>query len=138
MELLQNVDQLVKTEFEVYMKGAITREITRTAVKVGVQVALGILSENVSDWRTQYALKASQVVAAGWMAATVGADVRSWRSLPKNVYVARTDKPASGVLSVSCGRVNIPVSVPPGGNSAVFVRIPTPKAAPSVRVVNLP
>ena len=38
---IENVDHLVRTEYDVYMRGALAREITRVIVKVGLQVALG-------------------------------------------------------------------------------------------------
>ena len=41
---LQDVDALLKTEFDVYFRGALTREITRTVVKAGV-LSVSLLSK---------------------------------------------------------------------------------------------
>ena len=138
MTELVDMDAKLKTEFDVYFRAALTRELTRTAVKVGSQVALGVVAENLNDWRTQYALKASQLAVAAWAASTVGADTRSWTTLPKKVHVARIDRPADGkvVLSGANGPL-AEINVPPG-NSMVFVSKPSPQAVPSVKVVTYP
>ena len=138
MTELVDMDAKLKTEFDVYFRAALTREITRTTVKIGSQVALGVVAENLNDWRTQYALKASQIAVAAWAASTVGADTRSWTTLPKKVHVARIDRPADGkvVLSGANGPL-AEINVPPG-NSMVFVSKPSPQAVPSVKVVTYP
>lgn len=137
LEVLQDVDALMKTEYDVYMRGAIAREIMRTIVKTGTQIALGIAEDN-ADGYAKWGLLAARVAAAGWHAGTVGADIRSWTSLPKIVFVARLDRPADGRLDISCTTQTIPVQLAPGeGNAAVFVRLPSAQAVPSVRIVEL-
>jgi hypothetical protein len=115
------------------MRGALTREITRTIVKVGTQVALGVTAENVSDQKTYWALKASQVGVATWAATTTAADLRSWTALPKTVKVARVDRPADGRLEVVADGQRIQLDVPPG-NTMVFLRKPGPSAYPVVKM----
>ena len=137
MAELESVDRLMKTEFDVYMRGAMAREITRAIVKAGVQIALGVVAENVSDNYTKIALRASQLAAAAWAASVTGADIRSWTSLPKGVYACRVARPADGVLTVNCGLEKVQVNVP-SGNAMVFVR-KTSSAAPSVaKVITFP
>ena len=133
MSQLANVDALMKTEYDVYMRGALTREITRTIVKIGAQVALGVAADNVSDWRTQLALRASQVGVATWAATTTAADLRSWTALPKTVKVARVNRPADGRLEVVADGQRIQLEVPPG-NTMVFLRKPGPSAYPVVKM----
>lgn len=133
MEELESIDRLQKTEFDVYMRGALTREITRVIVKAGVQIALGVVAENVSDNYTKIALRASQLAAAAWAASVTGADVRSWTSLPKSVHACRVARPADGILTVNCGLEKVQINVP-SGNAMVFVR-KTSSAAPSVAKV---
>lgn len=130
---LENVDHLYRTEYDVYMRGALTREITRTLVRVGVQAGLGIAADHASDWRTQLALRATQVGVATWAASCVAADIRSWTALPKRVMAVRLDRPADGVVQVVADGQSIPVTVPPG-NSLVFIRKAAPSAAPSVKI----
>lgn len=133
MTELENVDRLLKTEYDVYMRGALMREITRTIVKAGVQIALGVTAENVNDSATQIALRSSQIAAAVWAASTTGADIRSWTGLPKSVSACRVARPADGMVTVTCGLEKVQVSVPQG-NALVFVRKPS-SAAPSVAKV---
>lgn len=138
MAEIVDMDAKIKTEFDVYFRGALIREITRTSVKVGTQIALGVVAANVDDWRTQAALYAGQAAAAAWAASTVGADTRSWTTLPKKVHVARVDRPSDGrvVLSGANGPL-AEIAVPPG-NSMIFVSKPSQQAVPSVKVVTYP
>ena len=129
---IENVDHLTRTEYNVYMRGALSREITRTLVRVGVQAALIAVAENASDWRTQTALRATQLGVAAWAASCTAADIRSWTALPKRVMAVRLDRPADGVVQVVAGGQTIPVTVPPG-NSLVFIRKPAPSAPPVVK-----
>ena len=137
MEKICDVDALIKAEYDIYMSGALKREITRTIVKAGVQIALGVVADNVSDWRTQLALKGAQIAAAAAAAASVKADIRSWNSLPKSVYMMEMDYPQSGVITiwVDGEKIEVPVAA---GNTMVFVTKPDRAAKPSIRSINLP
>ena len=132
---VQDFDSLLKTEFDVYFRGALVREITRTVVKVGMQAALGAVAENTDDHHTRIAMKASQLVAAGWAASVTQADLRSWTALPKKAYAVRVARPASGRISIAGdGAPVAEVELPPG-SSMVFVRKPAPGAAAVVKAV---
>ncbi len=138
MEELASVESLMKVEYDVYMRGAIRREITRTIVDVGIQAALGIAAEHANDNRAKYALIASQYAVAGYSAIRRGADTREWASLPKRVFVARVARPADGVVKITADGQNVAEVVLPEGNAMVFVRKPGPLAAASVKVVKFP
>ena len=130
--VLQDVDALLKTDFDVYFRAALVREITRTVVKIGVQVALGVVADNVDDNYTKMALKGSQVAAAVWAASVTQADLRSWTGLPKRVLAVRVDRPADGrVILAGDGGAPVAEIQVPEGNSLVFVR-KTSSAAPAV------
>lgn len=141
MAQLADMDALLKTEYDVYMRGALTREITRTIVKVGVQVALGVAADAAqrrhdrkgSSSGTFWALKASQIGVATWAATTTAADLRSWTALPKTVKVARVNRPSDGSLEVVADGQRIHLSIPPG-NTMVFIRKPGPTARPVVKM----
>jgi hypothetical protein len=135
MSEIADVDKLLKLEYDVYMRGALAREITRVIVKAGSQAALGIAAGNTSDWREQLALIASQKAVAIWAASVTAADTRSWTSLPKRVHAVRIDRPADGRIKInaSCGLV-ADVTVPEG-NSMVFVSKPGPFAKAVVKTV---
>lgn len=138
---LEDVDRLVQTEFDVYMRGALAREITRTIVKVGVQAALGAAAEAARRRAEKkgggmgefWALKIAQGSVAAWAAATTGADLRSWTALPKSVKVARVTRPPDGRIIVYAGPQRIEINVNKG-NSMVFIRKPAPGAMPCVKV----
>ena len=135
---MQDVDRLMKTEFDVYFRGALAREITRVVVKVGVQVALGVVADNCDDRYTSIALKASQVAAAGWAASVTQADLRSWTGLPKKVYAMRVNRPADGRIVLSGGGMPVADVTLPEGNSIVFVSKPSAQAPAVVKTVTMP
>lgn len=135
---LESVDRLLKTEYDVYMRGAMTREVTRTIVKTGLQIALGVAAEHVNDNATRWALIGSQYAAAAWAASMTGADIRSWTGLPKTVYACRVPRPTNGQLTLKASNgQTTTVSVAPG-NSLVFLRQPAASATPVVKIVTLP
>ena len=141
MAQLADVDALLKTEYDVYMRGALTREITRTIIKIGAQVALGVAADAAARRHEKkgnstadyWALKASQLGVASWAATTTAADLRSWTALPKTVKVARVDRPADGRLEVVADGQRIQLAVP-AGNTMVFIRKPGPTAWPVVKM----
>ena len=132
---IEDVDRLVRTEYDVYMSGALPREITRAVVKAGVQVALGVTADNVDDGNTRMALKLSQYAAAAWAASTVGADIRSWTALPKRVMAVRLDRPKDGRIRVQSDTHPIPLNLPEG-NSLVFIRRTSSAAGAVAKVVS--
>ena len=135
---VQDVDMLMKTEFDVYFRGALAREITRVVVKAGVQVALGVVAENCSDNYTKIALRASQLAAAAWAASVTQADLRSWTGLPKKVYAMRVNRPADGRLVLSGDGAPVADITLPEGNSLVLVRKPSAMAQAVVKTVTMP
>ncbi len=138
LEELADVDALAKIEYDVYMRGAIKREITRTVVNVGVQAALGIVAENTSDSKTRLALQLSQYAVAAYAFASKGADTRCWAALPKRVYVARLKRPADGRLDIRADGLNAAqVILPEKGCAMVFVRKPSASAPCAVKVVSI-
>lgn len=135
-EQVCDVDALVKTEYDIYMKGAVTREITRTIIRAGMEVALGILADECArshDKNKQnqfWIYKIAQIGVAVWAKACTKADTRSWLALPKRVLAVRIDRPASGRITIRANSETVCVELPPG-NSMVFIRKPG-AFAPSV------
>ena len=135
MSELVDMDAKMKLEFDVYFREALVREITRTTIKIGTQIALGVVAENLNDWRTQVALKAAQVAAAAWAASTTGADTRSWTALPKKIHGIRLDRPANGKIQIVNGYGSVAEIIVPQGNSMVFVSKPSIMAPAVVKCV---
>lgn len=131
-ERLADIDGLVKTEYDIYMRSALTREISRTLIRAGMEIALGILAESHRNQNDYWAYKAAQIGVALWAASCTKADVRSWTALPKRVLVARVDRPASGIISVKAGVETLELPVPPG-NTLLFIRKPGPSAPAIVK-----
>ena len=138
MEVIADVDALTKIEYDVYMRGAIAREITRTVIDVGLQVAIGVTAEHTRDDNTRIALIASQYAVAAYSALRRGADTRCWPTLPKRVFLARMQRPADGIVSINADGIDVVHLELKPGNSMVFVRKPAATAAASVKVVTWP
>lgn len=134
-EELQNIDKLMKTEYDVYMRGAITREITRVILKTGAQAALGIAAENTRDRDARLSLILAQHAAVAWAMSTTSADLRGWTSLPKSVLVQRIQRPADGLVTICAGAENFTVNIPEG-NSIVWVRKTSPAAGMLAKIIN--
>ncbi len=128
MAELANVDRLAKTEYDVYMRGALTRQITRTIVLAGVQIALGVAADNTQDRNHHLALKLSQLGVAAWAKMSTAADLRCWTALPKTVKAVRIARPADGMVKVVADNETVPIQIPAGGNTMVFIRKPAPGA----------
>lgn len=122
---LQDVDKLLKTEYDVYMSGALPREITRALLRIGGQVALGIAIDKADDETTRFALQLTQVGLAAYDASVTEADLRSWISLPKSVKMHRIKRPADGkivVVATNPGARHEMHLELPEGNSIVWIR----------------
>lgn len=133
---LEDIDRLMKTEFDVYFRGALTREITRTIVKVGVQVGFGIAAETTNNDNAKLGFRIAQFSAAAWAASVTQADLRSWTGLPKKVYAVRVTRPSDGHLVLKGDGMPVADITLPQGNAMVFVRKPAPGATAVVKTVN--
>lgn len=138
LQKLSDIDGLIKTEYDVYLRGAITREIARVLIKTSTQIALGVLAEkNSGDWKRYTIFKSAQVTAATYMAASIGADTRSWSSLPKTVYVLQVKRPADGKIVLAANGAPIEIMLPEG-NTMVFITKTSAAAHPTVKTAVLP
>lgn len=141
LDLLENMDRLVRTEYDVYMRGAVKREIVRTLTKVSLQVALQIAVKNTTEDGAKLALKLAQIGVAGWAASTTQADLREWVSLPKVVWVGHVPRPQDGHLVLSAradgAEQNLEVILPEG-NSIIWVRKLNAYVPMTARVLTYP
>lgn len=132
---LEDIDHLLKTEFDVYMSGCLKREITRTIVKVGVQVGFGVAAETTNTRDAKLAFRIAQLGAATWAMTTTAADLRTWTTLPKTVYATRVTRPADGKILIHGNGAPVAELTLPKGNSMVFVRKPSAQAPAVVKTV---
>lgn len=116
---LADIDSMFMTEYSEYRVNDALRAFTSAASRVALQTAmynshssnaplLGIFSTLYSEF-------------------TNSAEVRTWATLPKTIYVARVKNNKSGLIELSSnGNVFETVSVPASGNHLIYLRtVPT-------------
>lgn len=137
MLFLENIDRLVRTEYGVYMRGAVPREIARVLMRVAGQVALAVAAKNTRNSSARLGLYITQIGVGLFGLAVSQADTRSWQALPKNIYVQKVPTPADGKVLVKAGNMpTIEVAVPPDCPSIIWVRRPTAFAVPGTKVIS--
>ena len=129
-EHLENIDRLLKTEFDVYLRGAIRREIMRCTIQLASQAALGIAMNSTDNLWARIAIGIGKIAVTSWAVYHNEADVRCWSTLPKRVLVQRVRRPADGQLQIAAGIQTLSLEIP-RGNSIVWIR----KVAPGSPMV---
>ncbi|MBO4288244.1 MAG: hypothetical protein J5985_08795 [Kiritimatiellae bacterium] len=139
LEPIMDTDRLCKAEFDVAFRGVLQREILRFSIKTALQVAAGVVAQNASHSKGGSILAASmflvQAGAAGWTAATVGADLRSWTGLPKRVFCQRVAFTPGETVTLQADARAIPIPMPSCENVVVVVRYPAQLSAPSISFI---
>ncbi|MCH2161983.1 MAG: hypothetical protein MK085_08940 [Phycisphaerales bacterium] len=116
---LSNIDGIVASEFQVRLPTIISQEILSSAGKAAATWALG---ESAGAY--------GQIAGMVYQAASTSADLRTWRTIPKEIMLCRVPTPASGVINIGAegGRNLGSVSVAPGESNLVVVTLPSAKA----------
>ena len=136
MLFLESIDRLVRTEYGVFMRTAVPREIMRILIRTASQAALGIAADNTRNSSARLILFFSQLGVGIYGMAVSSSDTRSWEALPKNVYVQRVPSPADGKLRIKAGNMQtVELDVPADCGGIVWLRRPTVHAAPSVKTI---
>lgn len=120
-EVLANMDQIIGREFNDELPAAITRTLFATGAK-----AAGAYLANKATESNAYANIATRVFTTISQAALNQADLRTWRTLPKTIQIARMETPADGVIGLATPE-GIPlasVKVNPKTSNLVWVRAP--------------
>ncbi|MCH2133508.1 MAG: hypothetical protein MK116_07145 [Phycisphaerales bacterium] len=126
---LVDMDSVVGSEFKTRLPIIISQEIASAAAKAAATYGM---TEGMGDWGT--------VMGTIYQQASAEADLRSWRTMPKQVQVARVPTPTDGrlVLTGPGGRDLGTVSVVPGESNIVVVTMPSTMAIqPSVVTVQM-
>ena len=125
--LLVDMDSVVASEFSVRLPTIIAQEIASTAIKA-------IATKVAADKNPILG-----VVGIIGQAASTSADLRSWRTLPKHIYVCRIPTPKDGVLSMFIGGSDFGnIQVVSEEDNVVVVTLPSSSAAfPSVMSAQL-
>ena len=109
MEELENIDRLIQTEYNIYMRGAVQRELVRCLLKTLPQVAAGIVKDTTGP---ALVCSSIQYAAAAYALASTQADLRTWNVLPKRVMVQRVEKPTDGKLVIKADAETFEIAVP--------------------------
>jgi len=134
-ELLADVDAIVAREFKNEMPLIVTRAIITAAAKAAAQYAVAETTKKQDDIVQILA----RTAVAGYSAAMNEADLRTWRTLPKQVQVASCPTPSDGKVTLRFGNSPSPwkVSVKPGKANIIWVRNPASAARPEIRTAAL-
>ena len=123
MAYISDFDRMVMADFKEKLPLIITQEIISTALKSAATYAL-------NEQFGSYGL----LIGLAYQFGSTAADLRSWRTAPKRMHVARVETPADGRVIVTDGGVPVATAqVSPGTSGIVFVDVPARGAPASVR-----
>ena len=130
--LLANMDAMVAADFEKRLPVIVMQEILSMALKT------------TATWAASQAAGDSgglvNLIGIIYQAATTAADLRSWRTIPKNIYAARIETPASGKVTVRTPQERLlgKLRVVPGAFNLLVVSLPgSGPQAPSTQSIRL-
>ncbi|MBB48589.1 MAG: hypothetical protein CMJ33_08620 [Phycisphaerae bacterium] len=130
--LLANIDAMVAADFEKRLPVIVMQEVLSMALKT---TATWAASQAAGDGSGLVNL-----IGIVYQAATTAADLRSWRTIPKNIYAARILTPDAGFVTVrtSEGRELGDMEVVPGAFNLLVVTLPgSGPHAPSTQSIRL-
>ncbi len=136
--LLQDVEALVQDQFDRAYPGILTRQITRTLLRVLTTEAAHAGMEHQQHGVLWVVLL--DIVMAAYDIATNSADVRCADLLPKRVWMTSVPTPQDGLLEIvvqGARTERLELAVPRGGNAVVWVRKPTAAGKLSTLVIPL-
>ena len=125
------MDRVIKTEFASSYSATVQRAILSAATKAAISYTLNEKSSN-SD-----AAVLMKIATAIYTVASTKADTRTWSTLPKEFQLARFSRPKNGKLSIVLPN-KIPIkklNLPDRDNILIYVKIATPYAKASVKVI---
>jgi hypothetical protein len=115
-ELLADIDSMFMTEYQEYRINEALRTWTSAVAKAALQTTL-YKADN------PYANVAG-LAATAFSLTSASAEVRTWATLPKSIYLLRIKKDKSGLIELkSGGTVIAETAVPPSGNHLVYIRL---------------
>ena len=123
MLLLSDVGRMVKADFAQKLSAIVFQEILSAALKAGATYAA---KEAGGVW--------AQAGGMIYQAASTAADLRSWRTLPNRVFVARIPTPTDSSIQVmDWDTLLFESEVPSGSSGLLFVTKPALEAEASVQ-----
>lgn len=118
-----NFDSMVGADFKARLPLIIAQEILSSAGKAAATYAASAAAASQSNGGSAAALVA--IFGMVYQAASTAADLRSWRTMPKRIFVTQIPTPASGVVRVlSDGASLCEIAVQPACSNLVVVTAP--------------
>lgn len=120
-QMLVNMDGVVAREFKDELPTVVTRTIIASASKAGLAYAANYATRNDSLLNL-----AARLATTAYQYTLNSADLRTWRTLPKIICVARFDTPTDGVVKLASpnGAAMPQVQVDPKASNIIWVRAP--------------
>ncbi len=120
-QMLVNMDSVIGREF----KDELPSVITKTLISAGVKVAAAYAANRATN-NNVYANILTRVATTVYQASVNVADVRTWRSLPKMIVIARVPTPDDGQVNLMSpmGYPAATVRVQPKMNNVIWARGP--------------
>jgi len=130
-KFLCSMDRVIKTEFSKNYKSVVNRAVLSAATKAAISYSINSNSNN----STAGAL--ISLATAIYQVASTQADTRIWSTLPKEFQLARFTRPEDGNLNIYTPNNNLikNIQLPNRDNILIYVKIATPNALASVRVI---
>jgi hypothetical protein len=130
-KFLSSMDRVIQTEFKKSYNSTVHRAILSAATKTAINYAL---SQNSSGSTGAELIRLATTV---YQIVSTRADTRIWSTLPKEFQLARFKRPKSGEISIRTPENLLVknITLPDTQNILIYVKIATPYALASVRVI---
>jgi hypothetical protein len=125
-ELLADVDAIFLTEFMEYRINEALRALASALAKGALQYTAN-----------RFLGPLGGLGAAVYSIASTGAEIRTWATLPKQIYLMRVKKYNSGLIKLSAGGIFLgEIELPADGNHLVYIRMPGGDIKPKIIKLN--
>lgn len=133
-EVLTDMDEVVKRDFNNELPVIITRTIISTATKAAIAYAA-----NKATDQNSYVNILTRIATTVYQIAANQADLRTWETLPKQFQVARFPTPEDRQLTMTLadGMSLPPIALTEGEVNIVYVKSVQPGVAPSIQQFKL-
>ncbi|MDR3228278.1 MAG: hypothetical protein LBT53_02525 [Puniceicoccales bacterium] len=126
-ETLARMDSVIATDFDNEFPAIVVRTLISTGIKAAIAYGINTASDKATEKKSEgvrlAAFIASRVTTAVYSVATAAADLRTWRTLPKEFQVARITPPKDRVLRIATGgHAAQTVNLLPGTVNVIYVR----------------
>jgi len=130
---LSSMENVIKTEFVKNYPSRVRRSILSAATKTAINYALQEHTQNSGSATAAFV----SFAAAVYQITSTQADTRIWTTLPKEFQLARFDKPNKSAITLLTPNNQLikNIELPEADNILIYVKIATPSALASVRVI---